>query len=362
MPSSPHGFYFQRTWLDFTARAADVPDDARAAWEFCRAWRQGQETFTLRTSGSTGPPKPIVLTRSQMEASAHLTGRALGLRAGHRALVCLPSAYVAGTMMLVRGLVLGLELHLWPPAANPLRPLRPDDALDFAACVPLQLQTALDETPDRLPVLDHMRAVLLGGAPLPAGLEARLGAIRAAVYHTYGMTETVSHVALRRLNGPERSDHFTALPGVTLGTDARGCLTVRAAVTRYQLLVTSDRIELLDERRFRWLGRADLVINSGGVKVQPEVVEAALETWLAAADAGRRLFVAARADPRLGEAVTLYVEGSAPLPNGWQEALRNQLPPHHVPRAVQYVARFRQTATGKTDPRATAADAATGQP
>ncbi|MGB3618070.1 MAG: hypothetical protein WBA12_08120, partial [Catalinimonas sp.] len=177
--------------------------------------------------------------------------------------------------------------------------------------------------------------------------------VRAALHHTYGMTETASHVALRRLNGPERSDYFTALPGIELRQDHRGCLLIRGAVTNQQLITTNDRVELLDAQRFRWLGRADWTINSGGVKVQPEEVERAVGRWLAGRGLARRYFAAGLAHPQLGEEVTLVVEGTDALPGELLDELRVALPRHHAPRRVQYVAEFKTTVTGKLDRRAT---------
>ncbi len=326
---------------------------------FCRAWLGGQETFTLRTSGSTGKPKEILLRRAQMVASARMTGAALGLRAGDRALVCLPVEYIAGRMMLVRGFVLGLRLTVVTPSANPLASLPPDARFDFTALVPLQLQTILARTPDRLPLLDGMKAILVGGAPVSMALQRALQRIAAPVYHTYGMTETVTHIALRRLNGPHPEAAFKPLPGVQVGQDERGCLTVTAPVTGGQTLHTNDRVTLQPDGSFIWLGRLDNVINSGGVKVQVERVERALERALldyrGGVFSGRRFFVGGTPDERLGETVTVVMEGS-PLPVQDEAALRAALQAalsrYEVPRRFAFLPRLPQTPTGKIDRRA----------
>lgn len=209
-----------------------------------------------------------------MQASARLTGQTLGLQPGDAALVCLNVRYVAGVMMLVRGLELGLSLTIQEPSGNPLANLDPaTDRFAFAAFVPLQLQTILEQTPDKMPILNGMKAIVVGGAATSLALERALQVITAPVYATYGMTETVSHIALRRLNGPDASEVFTALDGVTLGTDERGCLHSTAAATNFEQIQTNDVVELIDPAHFRLLGRADRVINSGGVKIQPERVE-----------------------------------------------------------------------------------------
>lgn len=333
-----------------------LSDNAQAALSFCRAWLSRQAEFVLHTSGSTGAPKPITVGREQMIASAQATGQALGLRAGQHALVCLPTQYIAGRMMLVRGLVLNLPMTVVEPASDPLPGLATGRHFDFTALVPLQLQTILAGSAPGIALLDQMHAILIGGGPVSPELVERLQVIRAPIYHTYGMTETVSHVALRRLNGPTASDNFTPLPGVQLGLDERGCLTIRAPMTRGELLVTNDLVDLHRDGSFRWLGRWDNVINSGGVKVQVEKVEAALEKVLPTVAAGqlvgRAFFVGPLPDERLGQVVTLVVEGepfAAELQNTLQVALQPYLTRYEIPRRFVAMAQLQRTPTGKIE-------------
>jgi O-succinylbenzoic acid--CoA ligase len=341
------------TWR--TTEAA-LSENARAALEFCQAWLNGQPEFVVNTSGSTGTPKSITLTREQMTASAQATGQAVGLQRGHHALVCLPTQYIAGRMMLVRGLVLGLTMTVVEPASQPLRNLSADTRFDFTALVPLQLQSILADATADLALLNQMQAILIGGGPVDAPLAERLQVISAPVYHTYGMTETVSHVALRRLNGPAASEAFVPLPGVQLGLDERGCLTISGPMTRGEQLVTNDLVELRADGSFRWLGRWDNVINSGGVKVQVEKVEAIVGQLLSTvADgqvAGRAFFVGPLQDERLGQAVTLVLEGE-PLPVNLlailHSALEGQISRYEMPRRLCYLAQLQRTPTGKID-------------
>lgn len=328
------------------------------ALAFCQAWLSGQPTFVLQTSGSTGAPKPITLTRTQMRASAHLTGRTLGLQPGDAALVCLNIGYVAGVMMLVRGLELGLPMTIVEPAGNPLADFDPDlTQFAFTAFVPLQLQTVLEQSPGKLPILNRMKAILVGGAATNPALERALQIIEAPVFATYGMTETVSHIALRRLNGPDRSDRFTALDGVDLGTDGQGCLHITSAATNFVRVQTNDVVELVDTptvgpARFRLLGRADTVINSGGVKIQPEQVEQIIQSVLATAGVAGRLLVAGLPDERLGQRVILLCEKWAMNNAQWQRvqnAVRQQMGPYAVPKEIITVEEFAQTPTGKID-------------
>lgn len=335
---------------------------------FLVAWRAGQLHFTLQTSGSTGTPKPIDLTRTQMKASALLTGQTFGLQPGDRALVCLNTRYVAGVMMLVRGEVLGLDLTVVEPSANPLGTFDPATArFDFAAFVPLQLQTILADVspsgmPVALPILNGMKAILVGGAATSPALEDALQVIQAPVYSTYGMTETVSHIAIRRLNGPNRTDLFQVLPGVEVGTDARGCLHITAAASNFGRIQTNDVVDLIvpdneaGQVHFRLLGRADSIINTGGVKVQPEAVERVIEATLAGWSLAPRLFVAGLPDDRLGQRIVLFLENTALTSAQWeavQQAVRTGSGTYAVPKDWHSVPAFLETATGKVDSRGT---------
>ena len=334
---------------------------------FITDWHSEQQTFTLHTSGSTGTPKPIQLTRTQMEASAWLTGQTFGLQAGDSALVCLNTGYVAGVMMLVRGEVLGLDLTLVEPSANPLGRFDPATTrFDFAAFVPLQLQTMLADLnaagmPVALPILNGMKAILVGGAATTPALEEAIQVIKAPVFSTYGMTETVSHIAIRRLNGPNRNELFQVLPGVEVGTDERNCLHITAAATNFERIQTNDVVELIGTDSesapvcFRLLGRADSIINTGGVKVQPEAVERTIQATLAQTNLLPRLFIAGLPDERLGQRIVLFLENTVLTSDQWeaiQQAVRTELGTYAVPKAWRDVPAFAETATGKIDRRA----------
>lgn len=288
-----------------------------------------------------------------MSASARLTGQTLSLKPGDAALVCLNIHYIAGVMMLVRGLELNLPMTIVEPSANPLVNFQPGhDLFAFTALVPLQLQTILEQTPEKLPVMNQMKAILVGGAATSPALEEALQLIQTPVYATYGMTETVSHVALRRLNGPQATDYFTALPEVTLGIDERGCLHITAAASNFQRIQTNDVVEMPDAQHFRLLGRADSIINSGGIKIQPEPIERALQELLAQWNQSPRLFVAGLPDERLGQRVTAFIEQvslTADQQLFLKESLAQQLGPYAAPKQFITVSTFRETPTGKID-------------
>jgi O-succinylbenzoic acid--CoA ligase len=338
--------------------AADFNPYELRTLRFCQQWLAGQDSFVLQTSGSTGKPKTIILRRAPMYASARLTGKALGLKAGDRALVCLSTEYIAGVMMLVRGFELNLSLTVITPTRNPLATLPENVSFDFAAFTPLQLQEILTSTPEKKAILDKMRAILVGGAPISDGLLHQIKTLDAPIYHTYGMTETVSHIALKRLNGQQASDYFVPLEGVKLGLTPQGCLTVASVLTNQQTLATNDLVDLQADGSFRWLGRIDNVINSGGVKVQAEVVESALQKLFREYQGGilsnRQSCVGPMEHPQLGQVVVAMVEGQ-PIEQEILADIRLQLwrsrllKKYEVPRYFFFISRFLETATGKID-------------
>ncbi|MDO7848106.1 AMP-binding protein [Hymenobacter sp. M29] len=322
--------------------------------DFVRQWLTGTQEFVLHTSGSTGTPSAITLRRRQLEASARRTADYFDLGPGDRALVCLNCEYIGGMMMLVRGLERNVHLTIVEPHANPFDYVTADAEFDFSAFVPLQIKAVL--AAGLAPRLNRMKAILIGGAPADASLTQELQPLSVPVYLTYGMTETCSHVALRRLNGPEASARFRVFQGIAAGQDERGCLTLRGDVTDDQLIVTNDQVNLLDAHTFEWLGRADFVINTGGVKVPAEKVELVLDVALAEIGQSRRCFVAGQPDERLGQAVTAFIEGPALAPAAekqLQTLLAERLGRYEQPKQLRYVPEFQLTATGKLNRAAT---------
>ncbi|MEO1050118.1 MAG: AMP-binding protein [Bacteroidota bacterium] len=316
---------------------------------FCHQWLNGQNTFTIHTSGSTGKPKPINISRKQMELSARLTGEALQLAPDYNALVCLNTAYIAGQMMLVRCFTLGLNPFVVTPSATPLTQLPKGISIDFTAFVPYQMQQMLGDS-DLSNRLDKLKGIIIGGAPIGLSLLQRLENMQAPVYATYGMTETVSHIALRRLNGTDKSPYFKTQPGVTISTDERGCLTIQSELTNGQLLITNDLVKLVSSDQFEWLGRIDNVINSGGVKIQVEQVELKAGKALLTMNVPNRFLIIGVPDEQLGEKVVMVIEGT-PLENEQQSKLESKLEEvlskYEQPKVIHYLPEFVETETGK---------------
>lgn len=314
--------------------------------EFLQEWHGDSPTLTVHTSGSTGRPKPLRVEKQRMRASAERTCRFLGLTKGDTALLCMPLDYIAGKMVVVRCLVSGMRLLSVAPSSHPLKGLTEQPS--FVAMVPLQVSRTLQVEEER-ERLRRVRHLIIGGGALDADLEEVLKSFPGAVWSTYGMTETLSHVALRRINGPKASPYYTPMAGVETRQLADGCLEIYAPSICAQRLRTHDIVEMApDGQGFRILGRKDNVIDSGGIKIQAEQVEALLEGHLPAGFA-----VTKRLDRELGERVVLVLERpkASEDVHVLQEAVRAtctaRLPKYWVPKDIVLVDKIPLTETGK---------------
>ena len=287
----------------------------------------------VKTSGSTGEPKRMRVEKCRMLNSARITCDFLGLKRGDTALLCLSTEYIAGKMMVVRALERGMKLVSIEPQGCP----EWEGTVDLAAMVPLQVWNLLHQCPSRL---THIRHLLIGGGAIDERLEEALQDLPNAVWSTYGMTETLSHIALRRLNGPTANSWYTPFDGVTLSQTEEGCLVIEAPAVHDGQLITNDMVELRSDGCFRILGRKDNVICSGGVKIQMEEVERLLRPHLPIP------YMITRAkDERLGETVVLLMEGGCP--DEAKAVCERVLPKYWQPRRIVSVASLPMTATGK---------------
>ena len=310
--------------------------------EFLQEWRDGSPTLLVHTSGSTGSPKPLRVEKQRMLNSARITCDFLGLKPGQTALLCMPLDYIAGKMMVVRSLERQLRLISVAPTGHPLAELPENCTIDFAAMVPLQVYNSLQvpQERERLQAIGHL---IIGGGAIDEELRAALASFPNAVWSSYGMTETLSHIALRRLSGPGASSWYRPFPSVKLGLDANGCLVIQAPLVSPSTLVTHDRAELTEDDCgccFRILGRLDNVICSGGIKLQIEEVEALLRPVL-----HTPFLLTKRPDRKFGEAAVLLTEAAdvAAVARTCSEVL----PRFWRPREVLHVECIPLTATGK---------------
>lgn len=312
---------------------------------FIKKWLFGETEFTLTTSGSTGTPKAIILTRSQLQQSAYRTIEALGLTNQHTALVCLDTKYIAGKMMLVRALEANMKIIAVEPTSNPFKNLSDSTSIDFTALVPLQLEEILNN-PSSTEKLNHVKNIFIGGAALSANLKSQISNLKSNLYATYGMTETVSHIALQRLNGINPTEHFETLPDIKIKMDERDCLVIELPGFTSPI-ITNDIVRILNDSAFVLLGRYDNVINSGGAKLSPEVIEQKIATIFDSLGYSFAFFLAGAPDERLGQKLVLIVEANSHDDVAISSLLKQHLTGYEVPKQVHFITEFIRTETGK---------------
>lgn len=312
----------------------------RELFTFLSEWFYTEnDRICVHTSGSTGTPKELWVEKTRMMASACLTCSFLGLRANDSALLCMPLKYIAGKMVVVRALVAGLNLWPVPPSGHPLANL--SQAPVFAAMTPMQVYNSL-QVPEEKERLQQIQHLIIGGGAIDAALARQLHDFPHAVWSTYGMTETLSHIALRRLNGPQASDWYTPFNDVSIRLSAEHTLIIQAPRVCADELFTNDIAEIDGQQRFRIIGRKDNVINSGGVKIQIEEIEAALKPHL-----HHPFAITSAPHPKFGEQVVLLMEGEV---SSELEALCKQvLPGYGCPKHILSIPRIPLTETGKPD-------------
>ena len=307
---------------------------------FLNEWFDASPIITVHTSGSTGVPKELVVRKDRMMQSARLTCEFLNLQAGDTALLCMNLRYIGAMMMVVRSLVAGLNLVVRPASGHPLSDV--EVPLKFAAMVPLQVYNTL-RVPAERKRLEHTDILIIGGGAVDDSLEAELKTIPIAAYSTYGMTETLSHIALRRLNGEAASKCYYPFPSVELSLSAENTLIVKAPLICDDVLQTNDIACLCSDGGFTIAGRKDNVINSGGIKIQAEEMENRLQPFIPVPFA-----VTAVPDPCLGQALTLLIAGKPDIKE-LENKLQAVLETYYRPKHIFITELIPQTENGKID-------------
>lgn len=316
--------------------------------EFLAQWNDASPTMEVRTSGSTGTPKLIYIEKERMRASARMTCDFLGLKPADTALLCMPLDYIAGKMMVVRALERNMKLLSVEPSGHPLADNTLSDLnegiVHLAAMVPLQVWNTL-QVPEERERLHHIKHLIIGGGAIPQELEQKLRTIPINVWSSYGMTETLSHIALRRIS----EDYYSPLPGISISQDQDDCLIINAPALCAQTLYTNDIVRFHGKDRFQVIGRRDNTICSGGIKIQIEQVEA----WLQSIGIDN-IMVTYREDKALGQALVYLTTDKIDT-----DMLRKSVPTDTsnskfwLPRHIVKVPSLPLTPTGKPD-RATA--------
>lgn len=310
--------------------------------QFLTEWFNDESFITAMSSGSTGVPKKIKLQKERMIYSAINTGTYFELPEKTSALLCMSPNFIAGKMMLVRALTLGWHLDVVAPTSQPLKDR--NNRYDFAAMVPLQLYKSLDE-------LNKIKKLIVGGGAISKNIILRIQEVSTKIFATYGMTETITHIAAKKLNHFENPESealncYTTLPNIHISLDQRHCLVIDAPQLSEKPIVTNDITILLSDTTFRWMGRFDNVINSGGIKIIPEHVESQLEKVIS-----NRLFVGGISDPVLGEKLILIVEDAELIYSKEQIFAEIQrldtLSKFEMPKEIYFLEKFIETENGK---------------
>lgn len=306
--------------------------------EFLSDWNSPSDKLLVHTSGSTGSPKPLWVEKTRMKASALTTCRFLGLKHGDTALLCMSLDYIAGKMVVVRSLVYGLRLVSVEPCGHPLATL--SEAPVFAAMVPMQVYNSLKVEKERM-LLSQIKHLIIGGGAIDEELANQLKDFPNAVWSTYGMTETLSHIALRRLNGVEASEWYIPFDGVEISLSNEDCLVIKAPAVCAETLYTNDIAQVsADHHRFRIIGRKDNVICSGGIKIQAEEVERLLTQYLHSP-----FLITRMKDTKFGQIVVLISEDKNL--EGIKAVCKEVLPHYWQPRHYLHVDKIPITETGK---------------
>lgn len=298
--------------------------------DFLLDWLDDKDYIEVQTSGSTGHPKIIRLSKQAMVNSCIATGNYLRLKSGDTALHCLPTNYIAGKMMLVRAMILGLDMDLVEPTSQPIFDY--DKIYHFTAMLPMQLEATLA-------YLHNIKIIIVGGSSVSKHLINLTKTIKSKVYATYGMTETATHIAFKPLNNKLKEPYFKVLPKVTIWQDERNCLVIDAPKVSKERIVTNDIVILHSPTEFEWLGRIDNVINSGGVKLFPEQIEEKLKGKI-----NQQFFITSEPDDKLGARLVLILESDSDTLN---KTVFEELEKFEIPKKVYAVPKFKMTSTGK---------------
>ena len=321
-------------------RASYSPNfrDKELVEEIIHEWNSGAQKFKLKTSGSTGPPKEILLNRELLIWSSTSTKNALKLT-NERTLCCLPVIKTGGFMQLVRAMLFGWEIYFDEPSSRPLEKLKDFD-FTLTSLTPQQIKNSLEQDVHKL---TQINKILIGGAPLDQTTILQLDRLNNSYWETYGMTETASHVALKQVGV---SNRFTPQKGVEI-SEKDNILIVK--IPSLNLVVkTNDVVSISSDYSFVILGRQDNVINSGGVKIHPTIIEDHIGKILKERNIENDFYVTRKKDSILGEIAVLIVQGDT-IPKDLQilSVLKSKLPKYTAPKEIVYVTHISFSDTGK---------------
>ncbi|MEN4758986.1 AMP-binding protein [Chryseobacterium sp. C39-AII1] len=308
--------------------------------QFLEEWFSTSETVKVQTSGSTGTPKIFNIEKNKMVNSAEMTCNFLGLKEGDSALICLPVEYISGKMMVVRSILRRLKLIVLDPSLRPLEDI--EEEIDFCAMTPLQVENSLEK-------LYLVKNLIIGGAAISENLKKKisqtlkLSNTQTQIFETYGMSETLSHIGLKQIF-PQAEDYFTVFENVEISKDKRGCLRIFAPNLNDEVLQTNDLVEINNDKEFKFLGRIDNVINSGGAKIFPEQLEAVVKKEIP-----NEVVFLGIDDESLGQKLIAVIEGNESEFINQKLSIISYQQKFHRPKEIIFVEKIPRTPNGKVN-------------
>lgn len=306
----------------------------RKVLHFLMEWWDDKDFIIVKSSGTTGQPKNIPLKKKSLIFSARNTIDFLDIKKNDIAFLCLPVDYIAGKMMIIRSLIQNLHLTVILPSLTP----EIDREYDISAMTPTQVLNLISKADNPL---KKIKKLLIGGAPVNQYIEDYFKISETECFETYGMTETCSHIALRKLSDQDRSDFFSLLDGISINTSPDGCLIIDSDKLNVNNLITNDIVEIIDDKNFRWLGRKDNIINSGGLKLIPEKIESKLKNIIQ-----NEFFIFGMKDDKLGSICSIAIEGE---PTEISVILKDNLDKYEIPKKIFFLPKFIRTQSGKVN-------------
>lgn len=306
-------------------------------FKFLKTWFDTSKEIIVQTSGSTGNPKNISIPKQSFVESAKNTCEYLKLNTNTTALLCIPVKYIGGKMMVIRALFSGYNLIVQEPSSNPLKELK--DTVDFIAITPMQAQNSYYNNPEKF---ENIKNVIIGGGGVSEKFSNEISLLKNNIYSTYGMTETVSHIALKRLSGISQSDYFEVFPSYSISQNEDDCLVIDCPKLSRESIITNDIVEIKTDSQFKWIGRKDNIINTGGIKVIPEVIESKIAKHIPK----DVFYITSKNNELLGEEVTLIILSNNSeylLNSNWE----SELSKFETPKSVILEKKFSYTQTGK---------------
>lgn len=327
-------------WIDFFSKKILIEKDCPLYWKnmifsFLNNWYNDNPFLTTFTSGTTGVPKKVILYKKHMYDRAISTVEFLNLKKIRtRGFLCLSPNFIASKMFMVRAIIFKWKIYCVPPSSNPLKGI--EEYFDISSMIPMQVKFSLEYEH-----IENIKILLIGGSYISENLEKKLQNISTVCYATYGMTETYGHIGIRKINGLDKSFFYKSFKDINIDIDNRSCMKI--FFSKKYIIQTNDIVHLISKNSFFWKGRYDNIINSGGIKIIPELLEKYINPFI---PFYRRFFVSSILDEVFGEKIILIIEGS-PISIKIPENIFYGEKKFYKPKNIFFISTFVENSFGK---------------